>query len=156
MGGHAHGYRVQVRSDRVGHSILPGEDDRQRAGPEGIHQADGGIVYLADRVKLAAVVDVDDQRIIRRAALGAEDAQHRLRVHGVRAQAVHRFGGEGDQLALGQQAGCQGQGFVRRGKKLGFHIFHPYVRLRSLAACSSALSASMISSRSPSMMSWMA
>ena len=39
------------------------------------------------------------------AALGAEDFQHGRRVVGARAEAVHRFGRESDELPRGEQRG---------------------------------------------------
>jgi len=48
------------------------------------------------------VGDVDDERIRRRAALRREDAGDGVRIQRVRAQAVHRFGREGDEFTRAQ------------------------------------------------------
>ena len=115
VGGHAHRHGVQPGGDRVGDGRTAGHDQRQWAGPEGVHQRERRLRHMAQAVQLAPVPDVHDQRIVRRTALGSKNARHCLGIEGVGAKAVDRLRGEGHQLPLRQQAGGQGQGgFVSR------------------------------------------
>ena len=79
-------------------------DERERAGPEcGGERARllryGGRPALRRR----EVRHVDDHRMIGRPPLCLEDAAHRGCVARVRAQSVHGFGWERDELAVGEQ-----------------------------------------------------
>ena len=47
--------------------------------------------------------DVEDQRIVLGTALGRKNARHRVRVQAVGPQAVHRLGGDANQLAGAEQ-----------------------------------------------------
>ena len=61
--------------------------------------------FQRDRLQLIDRGEMDDQRIDRRALFGAEDALDGGGVGRVRAQAVDRLGGEGDQPARAQNFG---------------------------------------------------
>ena len=47
VGGHAHCHGVQPGGDRVGDVGFAGHDQRQRAGPEGVHQREGRLWHMA-------------------------------------------------------------------------------------------------------------
>jgi hypothetical protein len=87
------------------------ENQRQRAGPESLHQFPGDIGHLlgpvVDRIMAG---DMDDQRVIGRAPLGGKNFGDGCRVGGIRPQAVDRFRREGDQLASPQQ--CYGTAVI--------------------------------------------
>ena len=154
MAGHPDAHGSKARRHRVRHGGLLGQQQGQRPGPVGGHQAAGGLRHLAEGAELVLAPDVDDQRVVRRAALGLKDPEHGLGVQGVRAQAVDRFRGKGHQLPFLKEPGGQLKGFPVRGKHPGIVIhgcsFSQRRSALSASVCSCAVSASMISSRSPS------
>ena len=105
MGRHAHGHGVQPAGGAQGHAVGLREDQRQRPRPVRGHQraGGGGGLHGDERPQLLHVVDVHDQRIVAGAALRLEDGGHGLRVQRVRAQPVHRLGGDAHQPALADQ-----------------------------------------------------
>jgi hypothetical protein len=48
---------------------------------------------------------MNDDRVVRRAALGFENARHGSGIERVRAKAVNRFRGKGDQTAAAENVG---------------------------------------------------
>ena len=116
MGRHAHGHGVQSAGGAQGHAVGLREDQRQRPRPVRDHQraGGGGELHRDQRPQFLHVIDVHDQRIVAGAALRLEDGGHGLRVQRVRAQPVHRFGGDAHQLALTDQlCGLTNGGVVR-------------------------------------------
>ena len=76
--------------------------------------------------------DVEDQGVVLGAALGREDALHRLRVQAVGPQAVHRLGGDAHQPAPPEDGG--GPVHVPGGQCLGIHPAPSSKMIRSSSA----------------------
>ncbi len=103
---HADGDRGAAGGDAGRHLRLPRQDQGQRAGPEGRGQLARQFGNVAgDSRQHLLVGEVDDQRVVRRAPLGAEDARDGVRSQGVGPQAVDRLGGERHQPAPPQHGG---------------------------------------------------
>ena len=158
VAGHPDAHRVQPGAALVRHLGAARHDDGQRPGPEGRGQQPGPLGELADQTRQHPdVVDVDDEGVVLGAALGRKDLFHRAAVAGVGGDAVHRLGGQGDDLPLPQQGGSPGDArLVCRAEK-GFDAHN---RLRflfhscswpSFSACSCRTRASSTWSRPPSM-----
>lgn len=103
MIGHAQADRVLPAGDGIRHLRLALENQCERPRPEG-----GGELLRLGRhlARPARHVrgggQMDDKRVVGRAALGGEDLGHGGRIGGVGAEAVDGLGGESDQPALGQ------------------------------------------------------
>ena len=99
----AHSYRIQPGGHPVRDGGLALQNHGQRAGPEASRQ---GIGHARDvrAVTLQPIRrgDVEDQRIILRAAFCRKNTRDRLRVQAVGPQAVHRLGGNAQQAAPAQ------------------------------------------------------
>jgi hypothetical protein len=123
--------RRAAQADRVLAARHPGgdargalKDQRQRAGPEGVDQLPR---LYRNRIgpvsQVGAGRQVHDHRMIMRAALGPIDAGYGRRILGIRAQAIHGFGGESDQAAGCKQRGGPryviGAGAKQRGCRSG-------------------------------------
>ena len=77
-----------------------GQDQRQRAWPEGIHELPGALVKGGDVLGSRVFIpDMNNQRIKLGPVLGSKDFGHRLFVQRVRAQTVDGFRGEGHDLS---------------------------------------------------------
>src|SRR5207237_1434716 len=80
------------------------QDRRQRPGPESLGERAGDFSRAGWRQPpeighprdLRRIGKMDDDRVMRRSALGFEDARDRGGIERVRAEAVDGFGGEGD------------------------------------------------------------
>ena len=100
MGGAAHCHSGKPPAGFLGHQIRLGQDDGQRAGPEGVSQFLGGLGNLPhQRRQLGKLADVDDQRVIRGPAFGRIDFFHGGAIQSVSSQAVHRFRRDGHQAS---------------------------------------------------------
>ena len=121
-GWHPDRHRRQSRRYLVRNPVRFGEKDRQRPGPEGVHQLLRPFRKGAEPLQLGRVMDVHDQRIVRRAALGGKNRQHGLWIQGVGPQSVNRLRRKSDQLPLGEKPGGQSnRGPVGRRKNLCLH-----------------------------------
>ena len=89
------------------------EDERERAGPERRGQRLGPPVEAREIPGRIELRDMDDQRIGRGPALGRVDGGDRVIVRGVRPQAVHRLGGERDDLPIPKASGRPRDGLRR-------------------------------------------
>jgi len=69
-------------------------------------------------------LDMHNQGIEQRTALGGEDRGHRLAIGGVGAQAVNGLGREGDKPALAQNTGGFGNAFGVGNRGFGLKIDH--------------------------------
>ena len=84
----------------------PGHDDRQRAGPERRHQPHGHRRQARGKaLRIVGIDDMHDQWVVRRPALGREDAGDRSVVIGARAQTVDGFGRKRHQFTRREPAG---------------------------------------------------
>ena len=114
-GGHPHRDGGEPGRDLIRDFFCTWKEHRQGTGPEGVHQGLRAVGDFAEAFQLSAVPDMDDQRIIRRAALGRKDGQDGCRIQGIGAQPVDGFRREGYQPAFRKKPGRQGNGFRRRG-----------------------------------------
>ncbi len=98
MVGHPQRHRGPPGRDRIRHLGPPRQHQGEGPGPERLHEAQGGGRQRCDEI-LGHLDpgDMEDERVGRRTALGREDAGQGGGVQGVRAQAVHRFRGEGHE-----------------------------------------------------------
>ena len=111
MGRHAHSHRRTAGGHGVGQLRPFRQHQCQGAGPEAIGQKGrrrrpGG----RDPGGVRGVGDVDDEGVVRRPALGREDARHRGGVESVGAEAVDRLRREGHQPAGAQDRGRASDG----------------------------------------------
>ena len=95
--------RVLATSRRAAHAGAARKDQRQRAGPEGLHQLLRKGRYFSSKMRhtggaLKFVVHMHDQRMLAGPALGLENFGYRQVVTGVGAQAIHGFTRKRDQL----------------------------------------------------------
>jgi len=78
-------------------------DERQRPRPEALRKLlRGRRNFTHPAMQIARTVDVHDDRMTRGTPLDLENLAHGRRVRSVRAQAVDRLGGKGDELAGAQ------------------------------------------------------
>lgn len=103
----------------LGNARSAGQDEGQRPGPEGLDQLLGkhrdglGVVGNGGAGALGVPLGIGhmhDQRVVGRAALGRKNVGHGAGVVRIGGQAVHGFGRQTDQLALGQRVGRAGNG----------------------------------------------
>ena len=103
----------------LGDAWSAGQDEGQRPGPEGLDQLLGkhrdglGVVGHGGAGALGVPLGIGhmhDQRVVGRAALGRKNVGHGVGVVRIGGQAVHGFGRQTDQLALGQRVGRAGNG----------------------------------------------
>ncbi len=108
--GHAQADFGETGSDEVGDGVLFGEQDRQRAGPEGGHQFAGGWGDAGgELVDLSEVGDVDDERVEEGAVFGFEDACDGGGGRGVAGEAVDGLGRHRDDLVVAEEVGGEGE-----------------------------------------------
>ena len=88
----------------------PIDDERQRARPKGAGKELGVFTQQAVSAGFAEILNQNDQGFFGWPRLGREDFLHRRLVARIGAQAVKRFGGEGDQAAMAQNIG--GDGYI--------------------------------------------
>ena len=105
MGGDADRDRVEPggRDPGQGRAVRLRQDQGQRPRPERRRHRRRPLVEAGDGARPGKIGDMDDQRVVRRAALGAVDAGHRGVAGGDRTQAVDGLGREGDQPAPAQE-----------------------------------------------------
>lgn len=114
MGGHADADEGTAGGDGIGHGGGAREEKSQGTGPEGAHEALGGVGDVADEAKQGGIGrdgagDVHDDGVPGGAVLGEEDALDGGRVEGVGAEAVDGLGGQGDETAIAEQVGGGGK-----------------------------------------------
>ena len=119
MGRHPHRNGRKAGRNLVGDDGLPVTEDGKRTGPEGIHQGKRLLRDITQRFKLFPVIDMNDQRIIGRAALGSKNGENRFTVQRVCAKAVDGFGRECDKPAAFQDIRSKGICICARGEQLG-------------------------------------
>ena len=123
VGGHTDAHGVQPGGGPAGNGGGFFHHHCQRAGPEVLRHPVNARGHLRGQgVQLLQPGDVDDEGIVLRAALGLEDAQHRLPVQGVGCQAVDRFRGDGHHLPRRQQRTGPPDPGGGGPQKLSFHI----------------------------------
>ena len=105
MAGHpeSHGPQPGAHQLRQGRIGTARQHQCQGPGPEFVSQTQCRIGKYGVPLRFRQIGDMHDQGIETRAALGREDAGNGLAISGIRAQAVDRFGGKGDQFAVAQQ-----------------------------------------------------
>ena len=111
MGGHTNRNRGKTSRDSIRNGGLFRAKDGQRAGPELIHQQLSTVRKIAERFQLCLIMNMDNEGIVRRTALGSKNGENRVTVQGVGAQAVNCFGREGYQSAVFQDFRRQGISF---------------------------------------------
>ena len=106
MGRHTDRYRIQPGRHDIRHNGRTGYHNSQRSRPERFHQRPGiGVQPGGQRMDLFRIRNMQDQRIIRRTALGRKNLCYRLRLETVCTQTVDRFRRKGNHLARRNQAG---------------------------------------------------
>ena len=101
--GAAHPDGVQPAGGDERHAVRLRQYHRQRPGPEAPGKAVRRLRHvLAVAREPARVGDMQDERVILRAALGLKNVPHGVRVQSVRAEAVDRLGRDGEQPAAAQ------------------------------------------------------
>ena len=101
--GAAHPDGVQPAGGDERHAVRLRQYHRQRPGPEAPGKAVRRLRHiLAVAREPARVWDMQDERVILRAALGLKNVPHGVRVQSVRAEAVDRLGRDGEQPAAAQ------------------------------------------------------
>ena len=106
MGRHTDRYRIQPGRHDIRHNGRTGYHNSQRSRPERFHQRPGiGVQPGGQRMDLFRIRNMQDQRIIRRTALGRKNLCYRLRLQTVCTQTVDRFRRKGNHLARRNQAG---------------------------------------------------
>ena len=153
--GHPDSNGFQTAGGGQGDLGRAGQHHGEGTGPKGFCQnfgvfRDGGH-QLRQGGKLR---DVDDHGVIAGAALGGVYRLDSRFIIGIGGQAVHRFGGNGDQSAVREDIpGAQHALGVLSGviysDEFGFHHHSGYSLFCSFSACSCASSGSMSRSRSP-------
>ena len=95
---------IQTSRSYHWYRVLLGQNHGHRAGPIGARQS-GGLFRntRGDLRDLFPVGDVDDQRIILRAALGGKNARDGLRIVRVGGETIYGFGGNTDDLTAAQK-----------------------------------------------------
>src|ERR1700686_5773037 len=100
---HAYADRVLTAREDVVHVGGTGQNHRERTGPEALGEPRGGLGDFAYPVmQEARAVQMDDDRMRRRPALGLKYLAHRGRVLRIRTETIVGLGGEGDELAVAQ------------------------------------------------------
>ena len=102
MGGHTNRNRWKTSRDSIRNGGLFRAKDGQRAGPELIHQLLGAIRKIAERFQLRLVMNMDNERIVCRAALCSKNGENSIAVQGIGSQTVNCLGREGNQPAVFQ------------------------------------------------------
>ena len=121
----AHG--VQPARDLVRDAAALGHDHGQRPGPERLGQRPGLRRHRrAQVVDLVEVRDVDDQRVVLRPSLCAEDFCHCFPIQGVCGQSVDGFCGHTHHFALQNQVrgGFNRIFIILWGQHDCFHVLH--------------------------------
>ena len=113
--GHAHADGVAATGHCVEDACRAPDDDRERAGPQRVAEAAGGDGDVRRPVvELSGRADVDDHRVLARAALDRIQPRERAGVVGVGAQSVHGLGREGHQASAPERVGSTGDVGVSR------------------------------------------
>ena len=110
MGRQTDAHCGQTCRNRVRNAVGLGQNHRQRPRPERLGQLVRRVGQIGCQAEnLLEIGDVDNQRIVLRAALGRENLGDRLGVERVGRQSVDRLGRHADHLACAQQVGGLGQ-----------------------------------------------
>ena len=100
------------------HDIPGGENDGQRAGPEFFRKIIGFLGNMvAEQFNLLRAADMQDQRIVLRAAFGFENFRHGSFVQTVGAKTVDGFGGNGNELSHADHFRSKNRGIRIRGSE---------------------------------------
>ena len=118
--GHAHADEWTAGGDGVGDGGGARQKQRERTGPEVVHEvADDrrqrGDQAIEHGVLVHGAGDVDDDGIPCGTLLGDKDAGHSVWVEGICAEAVDGFGGQGDESAGAKNLGRCGDGLAGLG-----------------------------------------
>ena len=150
VGRHAHAHGIQPRAGHIADFCAARHDHRQRAGPEGFGQFVGAGGHLGhDAFEHLHAVDVYDQGVILRAALGFKNLFYGFAVAGVGRDAIDGLGRQGNKLAFLQQFCRQCNALVIDWQNLCIHCASPLFAL-SFSSRSARISGSSTRSRSPS------
>ena len=104
MRGHADGDGILAAGNHVVHVFRAQQHHGQRPRPESRREFAGIFGHVAcPAMQVLGVVEVDDDRVVRRAFLELENAAHRRRVLRVGAKSVDRFGRKRHELAIAQR-----------------------------------------------------
>ena len=110
------------------HAFAPGQDQGQRAGPEGAgqglregrHERGEMRQGLGTGLAIAHTIGhMDDQRVVGGPTFGGKDRRDSSRVFGIATQAVHRLGRQADQASGAQAGGGWCQRSVQAGGRTG-------------------------------------
>ncbi len=106
MGGHADADEFPACGDRLRKARMAGQEERERAGPEGVHEGlrDGADV-TDDGREHGRIGDVDDDRIPVGAVFGDEDRLDGGGVECVGGKAVDGLSGHGDEATVTEDGG---------------------------------------------------
>ena len=120
----AHPHGIQSGRHHIGHIVLTRQHHGQRSGPEGLCQRIGTFGNIpAVALQPARLRDVQDQRVILRAALGSKNICHRFGVKPIGTKTVHRLGGNAHKSAFPQDGGGKLYFILRQ--ILRFHAQNP-------------------------------
>jgi peptide/nickel transport system substrate-binding protein len=115
MRGDAHADRLSAGEQARRQAVRRGQDERQGAGPEDVHQRGGPLGKTGDDPRdLVTIADDHRQRHPLRASLRGEYAVHRGGIRGVGAQRVEGLRGERDETGAAQEIRRRGQAFRLR------------------------------------------
>ena len=105
----------------AGHAGLLGQHERERTGPESADELARRIVEFRQFLRVRQVEHMDDERVVRRPALGPEDGAAGLGIQRVRGEPINRLGRDGHQTAVAQHPGEPAQGGGGGAVETGFH-----------------------------------
>ena len=101
---HAHAHQWPPRRHRIRHRRGPWQQKSKRPRPKGPHQPPRRLGNFGHQpVEHRFVRYMNDHRIPCRPLLGREDARHRRRIHGIRAQSVYGLGGQRHQASSAEK-----------------------------------------------------
>jgi hypothetical protein len=104
MRGHADGDGVLSARDGVMNIGGARHDHGERTGPEALRQTGRRLRDLPHpAMQVARAIEMHDDRVVARPALGRENLAHRGGILRIGAEAVDRLGRKGDQLAVAQR-----------------------------------------------------
>ena len=138
MGRHAHRHAGQSGSHDIWNGGRARQHERERSRPEGAGEFRHGVIRFGDARQHAQIGDVDDERVICRTALRAEDLPAGFRIERVGGEAVDGFSRHGHQSAAAenprQTAESLRSAAVNDGRHGGGRLNQQVVRKRQSAA----------------------
>ena len=119
MTGHADRDRGKTGCHFKRNGFFARHENGQGTWPEALHEKGRAVRDRAEIFKLGRIPDMNNQRIVRRAALGSKNGEDGVFVERIGTEPVNGFRGKGDQLTGVQKAGS-----------LPEHLFRSWFHLR--------------------------